>query len=210
MKKILIAISLLGLMQFTNCTKTPVQHYPIDTFLLNHFNYKLGTYWIYKDSLTGEEDSFFVHDNTFSSIQEISNSPALTDNIDIDIFQYNNAKQYIAKWKMSLCARIIFLAYAGNIDISYNAFILIPFKAGLIGYNDADSGYVISVNNIDTINSVTYYNIAIIRHLNDFFHVNAFFDDTFYFNSDVGIIKMDLKHDTHNIWELERCKIIRN
>jgi hypothetical protein len=30
------------------------------------FNFQKGSYWIYKDSLTGKEDSFYVHQNTTS------------------------------------------------------------------------------------------------------------------------------------------------
>ncbi|MBL7692052.1 MAG: hypothetical protein JNM41_10695, partial [Flavipsychrobacter sp.] len=28
------------------------------------FNFQKGSYWIYKDSLTGKEDSFYVYQNT--------------------------------------------------------------------------------------------------------------------------------------------------
>jgi hypothetical protein len=209
MKILFVSISLLGIILFANCTKStaPITHDAIDSFLVKNFNYKLGTYWVYKDSLSGQYDSFAVVDNRFVS-SKVSNSSFL-DNIKIDINQYDHYRSKQAVWSMTLTGKAMNMSYNGKIQITYIFFILVPFKVGLLGYNDKDSGYVASVNLPYRIKSVVYNDVATIRHVNDYDPVFSHFDNTFYLNKDVGFIKMELKQDTHNILELERYHLVR-
>lgn len=204
---ILLAFGILYSFQFHSCKKPSQPHDPIDSFLLNNFNYKAGTYWIYIDSLTGEEDSFVVVENVFGSSVS-GNSSILTDYLGEQILQFNNLTTKAA-WSMTLTGSQIEMEYQGNIQIDYIFFIIIPFKVESLGYNDKDSGYVSSIGNTISVNSQTYIDVAVIRHSNDYGNVFAHFNNTFYFNKDVGIIKMNLNQDVHNIWELERYKIIK-
>jgi len=209
MKNLLISISLMSTMLFIKCKKTGAVHETIDSFLTNHFNYKPGTYWIYIDSITGEQDSFVVNDNTFSSSGPTGNSSVLTDGIGMHIYQYNSLKVKTATWNMTLTGREIAMTYNGNIYIDYYAFVLLPFQAELLGYGDEDSGYIESINNSYMYNYKTYTDVVKIRHINDYDPVFAHFNNTFYFNKEIGIIKMLLEQDVTNIWELERYKIVK-
>jgi len=209
MKNVFIILSGLVLVQLCACQKQSSHpHEPIDSLLVQNFNYKVGTYWIYKDSLTNEKDSFFVTDNTFSSANSSSNSQSLTDLITINISQ-SNSNSIKAKWSLILSHNVMDCVYNGSISIQYNDFIYVPFTVGLLGYNEEDSGFVISVNNTDTVNSNYYSSVVKFKHINDAGTVFPHFDNTFYFNMAAGIIKMELNQDTHYIWELQQYKIIK-
>ena len=213
MKCILIGISLLGIVLLSTCKKAPAAHHdPIDSFLVANFNFKPGTYWIYKDSLTSEEDSFFVIDYVFSSKQNSSNSTGLADYISYDILQYNNKKDTISRWRMGMIYNEYGLYYfdkSGNMLMINDYFLITPYQIGLLEYNDADSGYVTSTNSYYTVKSILYYDVVIFNHKTGNNPLYPHYDNTYYVSTGIGIIKMDLNQDTHNIWELERYKIVR-
>ena len=71
---ILCAVVLFG------CTRSKSVNTPVNSDLIASFNYKPGTYWIYRDSISGEIDSFFVRSNTAETSYLNGNS---IDNIQI-------------------------------------------------------------------------------------------------------------------------------
>ena len=58
MKFTLLVAAIIGV---TLCTcKKPLKKYPVNGDLKAAFNYKVGTYWVYRDSISGGWDSFYV------------------------------------------------------------------------------------------------------------------------------------------------------
>jgi len=211
MKKSLIAIGLFGIMLFANCTKTPsATHILIDSFLVKNFNYKPGTYWVYKDSITGEEDSFYVHDNVSTSTSSGNNYNSLEDNININIYQNSSANIKQANWFVNMNGKVLDIRYSGNITIEYVYFLIVPYQLGLLNNSNEDSGYVVSINNSVSINKKTYAGVVITKHKNNLDSLYPSYNNTFFINNDMGIIKMVLNQGTlHNIWELEKCNIVK-
>lgn len=196
-----------SLILYIGCSKSET-HFPVDPYLINNFNYKPGTYWVYKDSLSGVEDSFFVTKNSPNSQPLTRNSSTYVDAIIIDGLQYNSSNMKVAKWSMSLGGASIGWYYKGSVTYSYKL-ISTPFVTGIIDTSEKDSAYVISVDGNYTINGESYSGVAKYRHFCDANNYYPRFDDTYYLNSQVGIIKMDINHDTHKIWELQRSKIVK-
>ena len=60
MKKYFGLCSMLVFIIVAACNKNNERHIPIDADVLANFNYKSGSYWIYRDSLSGQVDSFYV------------------------------------------------------------------------------------------------------------------------------------------------------
>src|ERR1039457_5726431 len=65
MKKITVGkqlffLAIILLLLFEGCGKKSSNSTPVDATLKKYFSYKVGTYWIYRDSLRGEIDSFVV------------------------------------------------------------------------------------------------------------------------------------------------------
>ncbi|PQJ11874.1 hypothetical protein CJD36_008755 [Flavipsychrobacter stenotrophus] len=58
----------------TSCHKSYTTFSPIDPYLLAHYNFQPGTYWIYRDSVTGKEDSIIVYRNERDTFFEKGNS----------------------------------------------------------------------------------------------------------------------------------------
>ena len=70
MKNILFIAGFVLIAFMYSCNKNNTHEVHISSDLLSHFSVKPGTYWIYKDSITGRTDSFFVRSNSFSSIEQ--------------------------------------------------------------------------------------------------------------------------------------------
>ena len=56
-------LTMLFWLLLTNCDKTTNSTISGAPSLMSNFNFKPGTYWIYKDSITGEIDSYSVYGN---------------------------------------------------------------------------------------------------------------------------------------------------
>ena len=133
-------IGLLFLLCVLGACKKKNRNIPISADLKKFFSYKPGTYWIYKDSVNGQIDSFAVLSNTFgtaSSTYEVADQE--TDNIAV--FKKNVLFDSIyCKWTLAKDAvGFVFSTY--YLSINYPLFIY-PFEQG---YN-SNNGMV--VNNV--------------------------------------------------------------
>jgi hypothetical protein len=91
MKSILaVAIIIMTFAYLPSCRKTTLDRHRVNDSLKAAFNYKPGTYWIYKDSLTGRLDSFAVTSQTddFSRLITSPNPDYLEEGIVIYITEY--------------------------------------------------------------------------------------------------------------------------
>jgi hypothetical protein len=211
---LLVIIALFG------CKKKE-NHQTIDADIIANFNYKPGTYWIYKDSLSGREDSFYVTSNT--GTQSINNNDTWIDDIGIFISEKstNSSSLDSAKWVIGLYSNYLSLQWQviknnKTIDeITYPVFITYPFVKG--PPTSKQGGGMIGFANVANIfpnyaqNGQNYYNVA---QLNQYYTLITAknYNDWFYINESIGIIKMSLDHPNDTIkrvWEIERWKIVK-
>ncbi|MBX7227792.1 MAG: hypothetical protein K1X55_17285 [Chitinophagales bacterium] len=212
MRNLFRFLCIIAIFSFANCgkkTATVPKHLVIDSFLLNNFNYAAGSYWVYRDSLTGALDSFSVIDNTFTSIPISSDNSLLNDAFAVTINQYNSSNAFIAKWRMDVTGGSINLFYFGTSYIDYDFLLVLPIKVGVIaaGNSTTDSAYNISIKDTITVDSSKYYEIVKYRH---FKKNTPIYDNVIYYSKYVGILKLDLnQEDMRKILEIKRYKIIK-
>ena len=205
MKKIIVVISIgISILSCNKKNNTPVE-YPINDTLKAHYNYQVGSYWIYMDSISGEEDSFYVTSNVLSK-QKVSDEE-IYDNIYISIKQQpeNPFKTIITDWYFSIGLR----SFSIGIGIDYYIYPVVTYPISVGPLSSSNSwGYVQSLYTIFTLKGNTFSNVACIHDSIP----NHMYNDRFYINDSVEIIKMNLNHPndtTYRVWELERWKVIK-
>jgi len=208
MRKILFFILIFSALLYS-CAKTADQTRPINPDLLKYFSYKPGTYWVYKDSIAGEIDSFYVTDNTKSS----STGPPNIDGINISIHQVKEDGLGLDStvWVMILAEN--FVSYLsrglpGNVDRDYSGLFSYPFQVEVIGSESINfkEAVVTNISLTLTVASTSFNNVA------ETHYYGYNYDDWSYINTDVGIIKMrwsDTANINNKVWELQRWNIVR-
>jgi len=227
MKKILPAIILACFaLLLTDCKK---KHKHLDVIDMDaypdidmHFNYKPGSYWIYRDSATGRTDSFFVRSNYYFKLD----AKGKTYNYHfISVADYNvdgtNPKDS-SFWQYSYNGNKVIVdyyygrnGYGWKNDITYDPLFLYPFLLG-DNYSNFDTVRVTGIDSVMMIGGQLYYNVA---QVHQFLHIDSsagrgltYIDDRFSVSDSVGIVKMQLYHpfDTVNhIWELQRYNVMK-
>ena len=100
---LIIIFSCLSLL---SCIKEKKKVYvPVDADLQAHYNFKPGSYWIYRDSATGIEDSFLVTQYRVDTVQAQQDKNKYYYNVIIsDFIQqfHNNILIDTANWSVSL------------------------------------------------------------------------------------------------------------
>jgi hypothetical protein len=188
------------------------------------FNFQPGTYWIYKDSLTGIMDSFFVTKNTYFTT---TNYPYTIESIGINISEYDYHITSLIDtqwWSFSYQSNMFDLRYQENKvfagEIDYFPLINYPFSdtlstcAGCIVRGQYGQNNVISIFNFFVVNGQTFENVVEVFHtvnlapFENYGQYNA--SDLFYICPNIGIIKMSLNHpqdSINRVWELQRYSI---
>ena len=221
MKTILIV--LCGIFLFS-CNKTKLNNTPVSADLKAAFNYKVGTYWIYKDSLTGFLDSFFVTDNGTSSYTNTGGGYSV-DQIGIAISQFSYSSSNIHYWHLTYQADAISLDFVENpqkeLYIHHDPLINYPFDTFIHtcnlcnGYSTDTTQSVMLVSTYN-LTGMNYTNVALIsctgRVIDISNQIVTTYDDDFYLCPSVGIIKMRLNHKEDllkSILQLQTYKIIK-
>jgi hypothetical protein len=199
-KKIVPVLTAALIFSFVACHKQS-QPIPISGDLLKYFDYKVGTYWIMRDSISGRIDSFSVTNNQFGNTFNGSNEY----NIGISISEYTNGNinPDSLSWLIDLYSNSFFL----NIKSPKPNFAYITNADPLFTYPfTADPELAILPSFL--LNGTNYADVAeIIQNLGIYAY-----DDWFYVNSDVGFIKFRISHpgaDINYVWELLRSNIVR-
>jgi hypothetical protein len=221
MKKLSLVIAIIFIV-FYGCKKK-VQTTPISSELLAAFNYQLGTYWIYRDSISGEIDSFFVTSNVPGAY--VNGGGNYTINqiyISISQININSITFDTSKWAMEYQANMIDLKFyeSNMLDYYINYFPLInyPFSYSLSacsGCFDGSSGIgsVYNIINNYSVNNNSFYNVAEINNVGAISPaVHSSHNDLFYICPTVGIIKMTLNHpqdSLYRVWEIIKWNIIK-
>jgi len=227
MKNLLLAaIFLVGITLWT-CKKPKVNNTPVNADLKAAFNYKIGTYWIYKDSISGDVDSFFVTGNT-PSTNVNSGAGYSLDAIQIFISEYNInpvLANSIYNWQFlyqSAMFDIVLMNSKNNHKMFLSPLINYPFSDSFnacssCDLNNTDSfSKVLSISSSYSIGGNIFSNVAVVNHIAA--HTNAspnlysYYSDLFFICPSAGIIKMRLNHpddSLYRVWEIQKWNIVK-
>ena len=203
MKKTFYLLSLILLI--ASCTRKT--NYPVNSDLKSSFSYKPGTYWIYRDSISGEMDSFYVTE------QHLDNYKNEAEN-----YTYDQIGTYIcqvsldsnlsdtSKWRISILKNQIYVEWSWYSNEDYFLFGPIQYPFVVKKNGDENNRVVAIIPNYD-INGITFSNIAVCNS-DTVSQVYA----TIQINADAGIIKINGRSTMgsgHKIWELQRWHLVR-
>ena len=202
------------------CQKKEQPVIGLDANLAKAWEFKPGTYWIYKDSLTGEVDSCAVTKAEFSNTSSSSYAPVTQnyqqDDITISVFVNNIFKTF---WNYNLEGVEIWF---GPIDptshlknyeyIFYDLIISYPIKKVTYYYDSTKYSLADTlINNYSVGNTI--YNNVYLDHF--YYYKNGDYyscNDRLYFCENIGMIKMNISHPVdsiYHVWELTNYKIIK-
>ena len=220
------------------CNKNQsIPTYNINPALKAAFNFKIGTYWIYKDSLTGNLDSFYVkyniHDVAPHQSTNTNSNDYYIESTDISILASNIEPLPLSILTQSIVYSIDYnmlyfefddlkTDYTKNTQIDIGPLINYPYEHQIIDtfpYEKASKiaeGIINDIYISFTLNGQMYSNVADVSHQG--FYLKTAMTDTFTYNDryficpNIGIIKMRLNHpqDTFiKVWELIRYNIVK-
>lgn len=218
-------IILLTLIIIAGCSKElEFKSVYIDLALKAKYNFKKGSYWIYKDSISGRIDSFYLLQTNNYIPTSISHQRQLNEFLDIYIVQKIGTTLIndSIRWEIVLEARdkllpsLVSFYFRKMLDTSitfYNFYTsnLLSNQRVIYNYNYTSTGGSMKLlDNFYLLGNV-YNNVAEIHFGNVANNKN---DCTYYFNDSVGYIKMHIHNeDTHNtineVWELQRWYVIK-
>jgi len=215
-----LAILFMVVLLFNSCKKNGgIPHYVIDADLKTAFDFKPGTYWIYKDSISGRVDSFAVRSN-MSNTGTVSGNYSI-DGIKIYITEYNGGSLIdTSDWVFNLSINFEELIWyknfnTGNYYFDFEPLFTYPFKNGSLNMIDGqygnDAPITTNIYSSYTVAGNSYSNIAEIN--NEYSENNKlYYDDWFYISSEIGYIKINIydPYDSiYKVWQIQRCKIIK-
>jgi hypothetical protein len=231
---LLISIILLGVALHGCSTGSITTYINVNPALKAAFNYKVGSYWIYQDSLSGETDSFFVQSNsdTYSPYYTppTSNPQKETEEILITVLENNTnliSPGTTANWNFGYFENEIDLTYGNgngyNNFIYYWPFINYPNDSTLTSYgygaygHITDTGKIISTFSQLIVDGRSYQNVIEVNHYANMTidSIDYVYNDTFFVTPGAGMLKMILHHhpfdslNSYRVWELQRYKIVK-
>jgi hypothetical protein len=192
-----LIITLAALMLVMGCKKEHTLYLSED--IKKNFSYKPGSYWIYKDSVTGREDSCYFL-NTTTSFQEPSVGSTYSDYDKVELMVLTTKLATLHKSKKTNI-EIEFYLYSdvlsGALDRSSSNSI--PFGCNLPISEEAIKKYNLSnyLEFLPTINiNGSDFKKAYIIKLDS---------SSFFLNESVGLLKMKTTYDSvaYN-WEIVR------
>lgn len=189
-----IFIFLLTAFSISSCQKRDDNEIqiPLDDEVKAYFDFKPGTYWIMKDSLTGITDSFVVTQRTSLATQE-GNGVNEVLNFDISDYPLGGTLQGTSGFEMGLWNGFSVAMYFGSSKMNYILCSQFTLDS-MYGHLEAEGRVYDSV--------LRYTRLGLGP---DQIHEYG----KFYFNREVGFIKMELNHNTEVKWHLLRFNIIR-
>lgn len=154
----------------------------VNADLVRAFSFKQGTYWVYKNLMTGAIDSYYVVKNYSRSDIDgegnkvyMNNIEAITNNLNI----------------LSFTLRRNVVGFTVT-KIKFGVSLYYPFLTG--NGTSSDTIEVIDVVPTMQVNSITYKDVSVvnIKYLNQH-------DDTLFISNTSGVIKMNIHNDLDTI-----------
>ncbi len=220
-----ITLSLLTIILiFSACKKNNGTIVPVDAGLKSSFNYKPGSYWIYKDSLSGATDSVYVVANTIEyylagGCVPSKNAPQIESISILLSFAKSNLSDS-EQWHFRMEGDKFYLSMYNNADKveSRAGFHLFTWPLAIGPSQNSgcvlnfDSGSVTDIIPQVSMSGQTYNNAARSAHSQSTHDTSMAYNDCFYVNQAAGIIKVVFDHPTlsvHRVLELQRYHIVR-
>jgi hypothetical protein len=211
MKNLLLLLLGLGL-AISACHKNEIIHYPLSAQLKATFGYKIGSYWVYRDSVSGEIDSFYVQNSAFCTQHSYGSD---VDRMDIAIRCMRSSPVDSEFWLINLIDStfsIDFLNHSDYIQARMHFFLFsYPFMQRPAG-GGYDSGYVSNIFSTYNVNGQAHNNVILSYHTNSRRYNPSIYEDEFYVSSISGIVKVIFNHpqdSTFRVLELQKWNIIR-
>jgi len=180
--------------------------YPVNADLKAAFSFKPGSYWIYKDSISGEIDSFFVRQlvSTYNAITP--NIPYTVDQVLTCITEWNTNNHADSNvWQISLIINNLYISYDASAAylylLSYGPGISYPFT------NVYASDTVLVLNTYSLLGN-NFENVVEVHYVES----SPLYSDYFYLCPDIGMVKIVFNHSydtTNRVWELQRYDIVK-
>jgi len=228
----ILAISAFVAGAFMCCKKTPGNNtlpeiFSVSASLKENFAFHLGSYWIYRDSLTGDIDSAYVDYYKDSLYHVGCVASPLREYVYMTIRRSSITHGVAAgadrAWMLTLSDSIIKMRGVDDQDsiagLQFLTLAKYPFATGfyygssggclLFGF--VDSGYVTGIVPSLAINGSVYANTAISQHTNMAEGgVAGAYNDVMYLAPRVGLVRADIDHSLHaprRVWVLQRYHI---
>ena len=199
---------------FCNCEKKDTYTH-LNPALASAFIFHQGSYWIYKDSITGAIDSMYV--KYYDSIPVPSNSdPTHYNDIITMVFgNYNGNLNYRDDWNIVLKNNeFVFSGFSSNTDGVENTLMIgsiqFPFVATTWGGYSNESCYVRVLPEY-MVSGSEYFKVAQLNCRSSYANIIAKYDDHIYMDSSIGIIKYIFNHESDTVLkiiELQRYHIV--
>ena len=173
---------------------------PVNAGMKNAYSFMAGTYWVFRDSVSGREDSFVIRDVVNTNYAVSDNT---YDKISYLITQYNttNLNDTIS-WTWELVDNtMLFHWINGAVHYDY-APVTYPFADGYFNAISNTHADTLRKFNSYKLRDTTYYSGVKINFLD--YGVN----DWIILNADVGLIELILSR-VNRVWELERWEVVR-
>lgn len=202
----LILIATLITLGLISCTKEPAKK-PVffNEEFKKAFNYKIGSYWIFYDSLNSRQDSLSVISYKYYKPFYVNGTPEEVVNISMKFFNSTSSVSTVGI-QFQLAAPYscgMFFAYVhfnpdSGINHQYPSDLIngMPFNTGRksIDVGDFIGFYESSYIGNLKVNGVTYSNVYRAEYNNT--HLSAV--DVFYFNADYGFLKISFHNQYVN------------
>ena len=208
----------------------PIYH-PVSDAIKKDFNFKPGTYWIMRDSVSGKVDSFCVtgnYDYTEQTNQGGRNNPAeYYEYASVYILDYNTTALPVIDtqtWAYRFVGSFVKLVY--HVEFYARDFPMGYIFYGLFSYPKQDSFFLetkydstdtVEINHVLAncqINGNSFSKVAVIHQYASYLRYDSGIythrythNDLFYICPKIGIVKMRLNHpqdSINQVWELQR------
>jgi hypothetical protein len=169
---------------------------------VGHFFYQLGTFWIYKDSLTGRVDSFVVTSTDTDSLY-IYKGYKFSDPYDYSYIKINvveweispKSDSFVDNWVWQLLGNMVYLNIIQWLNYD-DRFIVYPLDSGQVINGNESTGMVTKVLSNLVAAGTSFSNVALLNQSESY---GGGYDDWFYISSDVGIVKMKIDNTPQEI-----------
>ena len=200
-------------MTVCSCHKNNIPHYTISAALKENFDYNVGSYWVYKDSINGEIDSFTVTSNNFNSENQ---NDAIVDVTNIWLKKYDNNSSDMEMWQIILMDSTFTVVFNNNKDIIESQLDLklftFPFRFEDLNNANYGTGKVDSIYQSYYLNVYKYSNVIMSNLYNALSYHPQIYNDYFYTSSTSGIVKVVFNHPQDSIYrvlELQNYFIVK-
>lgn len=197
------------------CRKDRVWQHPMNPALKAAFGFNVGSYWVYRDSVSGETDSFYVYYSSFYTTHYPDNQAY--EMMDISLRKYSTSGNDSEKWGFILGGSECSFWYNNSKDphvaLYGIPFFSYPFKIENLFSSNGDTGYTANIYADYMVAGHQYNNVITSYHKNRPAPIsNLVYNDVYYISDSIGLIKVIFDHPEDSVYrvlELTKYKIVK-